>query len=240
MTTRIKLLPDHISNQIAAGEVIQRPSSVVKELLENSVDANSKNIQLIIKDGGKTLIQVVDDGSGINRDDLSLAFQRHATSKIKGTDDLYNLKTKGFRGEALASIAAISSIETHTRTFKDEVSQFMKMEAGKVTEQKFSTQPKGTSISIKNLFYNVPARRNFLRSDTVEFRHIVDEFNRISLAHPEINFLFYNNGNELFDLSVNKSKKRICSVFGSKWENQLIPITETTTLVKLEGFIVKP
>ena len=150
MTTRIKLLPDHISNQIAAGEVIQRPSSVVKELLENSVDANSKNIQLIIKDGGKTLIQVVDDGSGINRDDLSLAFQRHATSKIKGTDDLYNLKTKGFRGEALASIAAISSIETHTRTFKDEVSQFMKMEAGKVTEQKFSTQPKGTSISIKN------------------------------------------------------------------------------------------
>ena len=240
MTTRIKLLPDYISNQIAAGEVIQRPSSVVKELLENSVDANSKNIQLIIKDGGKTLIQVVDDGSGINRDDLSLAFQRHATSKIRGTDDLYNLKTKGFRGEALASIAAISSIETHTRTFKDEVSQFMKMEAGKVTEQKFSTQPKGTSISIKNLFYNVPARRNFLRSDAVELRHIVDEFNRISLAHPEINFLFYNNGNELFDLSVNKSKKRICSVFGSKWENHLIPITETTTLVKLEGYIVKP
>ena len=240
MTTRIKLLPDHISNQIAAGEVIQRPSSVVKELLENSVDANSKNIQLIIRDGGKTLIQVIDDGSGINRDDLSLAFQLHATSKIRGTDDLYNLKTKGFRGEALASIATISNIETHTRTSKDEVSQFIKMEGGQVTEQKFSTQPKGTSISIKNLFYNVPARRNFLRSDTVEFRHIVDEFNRISLAHPEINFLFYNNGNELFDLSVNKSKKRICSVFGSKWENQLIPITETTTLVKLEGFIVKP
>ena len=239
MTTRIKLLPDHISNQIAAGEVIQRPSSVVKELLENSVDANSKNIQLIIKDGGKTLIQVVDDGSGINRDDLSLAFQRHATSKIKGTDDLYNLKTKGFRGEALASIAAISSIETHTRTFKDEVSQFMKMEAGKVTEQKFSTQPKGTSISIKNLFYNVPARRNFLRSDTVEFRHIVDEFNRISLAHPEINFLFYNNGNELFDLSVNKSKKEFVCLW-IKMGKPSYTNSQTTTLVKLEGFIVKP
>ena len=240
MTLRIKLLPDHISNQIAAGEVIQRPSSVVKELLENAIDAGPKNIQLIIKNAGKTLIQVIDDGSGIMRKDLSLAFQRHATSKISEIADLYNLKTKGFRGEALASIAAISHIETHTRTSKDEVSNYLKIEGGRITKQSLSTQPKGTSILVKNLFFNVPARRNFLRSDTVELKHIIDEFHRVSLAHPDINFLFFNNGNELFDLSIKKLRKRICSIFGSKWDNYLIPTSETTSLTNLEGFIVKP
>ena len=240
MTLRIKLLPDHISNQIAAGEVIQRPSSVVKELLENAIDAGPKNIQLIIKNAGKTLIQVIDDGSGIMRNDLSLAFQRHATSKISETADLFNLKTKGFRGEALASIAAISHVETHTRTSKDEVSNYLKIEGGRITKQSLSTQPKGTSILVKNLFFNVPARRNFLRSDTVELKHIIDEFQRVSLAHPDINFLFFNNGNELFDLSIKKLRKRICSIFGSKWNNYLIPTSETTSLTNLEGFIVKP
>ena len=240
MTLRIKLLPDHISNQIAAGEVIQRPSSVVKELLENAIDAGPKNIQLIINNAGKTLIQVIDDGSGIMRKDLSLAFKRHATSKISETADLYNLKTKGFRGEALASIAAISHVETHTRTAKDEVSNYLKIEGGRITKQSLSTQPKGTSILVKNLFFNVPARRNFLRSDTVELKHIIDEFHRVSLAHPDINFLFFNNGNELFDLSIKKLRKRICSIFGSKWDNYLIPTSETTSLTNLEGFIVKP
>ena len=240
MTLRIKLLPDHISNQIAAGEVIQRPSSVVKELLENAIDAGPKNIQLIIKNAGKTLIQVIDDGSGIMRKDLSLAFQRHATSKISETADLFKLKTKGFRGEALASIAAISHVETHTRTAKDEVSNYLKIEGGRITKQSLSTQPKGTSILVKNLFFNVPARRNFLRSDTVELKHIIDEFQRVSLAHPDINFLFFNNGNELFDLSIKKLRKRICSIFGSKWDNYLIPTSETTSLTNLEGFIVKP
>ena len=240
MSSRIKLLPDHISNQIAAGEVIQRPSSVVKELLENAIDAGSKIIQLIIKDAGKTLIQVIDDGSGILRNDLSLAFERHATSKIRETADLYSLKTKGFRGEALASIAAISHVETHTRTSKDEVSYYLKIEGGRITEKRLSAQPKGTSILIKNLFFNVPARRNFLRSDTVELKHIIDEFHRVSLAHPDIKFLFFNNGNELFDLSIKEPRKRICSIFGSKWDNYLIPTSENTSLAKLEGFIVKP
>ena len=167
MSPRIKLLPDNISNQIAAGEVIQRPSSVVKELMENAVDAGAKNIQLIIKDAGKTLIQVIDDGSGIMGEDLNLAFVRHATSKIRKTADLYTLNTKGFRGEALASIAAISNVEAFTRTSEDEVSHYLKIEGGRINEQGLSNQPKGTSILIKNLFFNVPARRNFLRSDTV-------------------------------------------------------------------------
>ena len=149
------------------------------------------------------------------RKDLSLAFQRHATSKIRDTADLFTLKTKGFRGEALASIAAISHVEIYTRTPKDEVSQYLKIEGGRVTEKRLSAQPKGTSILIKNLFFNVPARRNFLRSDTVELKHIIDEFHRVSLAHPDINFLFFNNGNELFDLSIKESRKRICSIFGS-------------------------
>ena len=240
MSPRIKLLPDNISNQIAAGEVIQRPSSVVKELLENAVDAGAKNIQLIIKDAGKTLIQVIDNGSGIMNEDLNLAFVRHATSKIRKTADLYTLSTKGFRGEALASIAAISNVEAHTRTSKDEVSHYLKIEGGKITEQSLSTQPNGTSILIKNLFFNVPARRNFLRSDTVELKHIIDEFHRVSLAHPNINFSFFNNGNELFDLSIKETRKRICSIFGSKWDNYLIPISENTSLTTIEGFVVKP
>ena len=165
MSSRISLLPEHVANQIAAGEVIQRPASVVKELLENAVDAEAQTIQLIVKDSGKTLIQVIDDGIGINSSEIILAFERHATSKINLAEDLFSIKTKGFRGEALASIAAISHVETHTRTGDEEVSNYIKIEGSNVIEQRLSTQPKGTSIAVKNLFYNIPARRNFLKSN---------------------------------------------------------------------------
>jgi len=240
MSAKISLLPDHVANQIAAGEVIQRPASVVKELLENAVDANSTSIQLVIKNAGKTLVQVIDDGQGMSNTDLCLAFERHATSKINEAEDLFALITKGFRGEALASIAAIAHIETHTRTEDDEVSHCLKIEGSKVVDQSLSTQPKGTSIAVKSLFYNIPARRNFLKSDQVELRHIIDEFHRVALAHPEIKFQFYNNGSELFDLPVSGVKKRIATVFGSKWESQLVHVEEKTSLAEIKGFAVKP
>ena len=240
MTNRIKLLPDHVANQIAAGEVIQRPASVVKELLENAVDAGAENIQLIIKDAGKTLVQVVDDGMGMNSIDIRLAFERHATSKITVAEDLFLLQTKGFRGEALASIAAIARIESHTRTKDEEVSHYLKIEGSNVIEQTLSTQPKGTSIAVKSLFYNIPARRNFLKSDTVELRHVIDEFHRVALSHPRINFLFFNNGNDFFDLPVTSIRKRIINVFGTKLDSLLVPVKESTSLAKLEGFVLKP
>ena len=236
----IQLLPDSVANQIAAGEVVQRPASAVKELLENAIDAKATEVSLIVKNAGKTLIQVIDDGMGMNSTDIRLAFERHATSKINVADDLFALDTKGFRGEALASIAAIAHVETNTRTAEDEVSHFLKIEGSKVIDQTLSTQPKGTSIAVKSLFYNIPARRNFLKSDNVELRHVIDEFQRVALAHPEIKFLFYNNGSELFDLPPVSLRKRICGIFGSKWDKQLVPSEEATTLAQLKGFVVKP
>ena len=240
MNSRVLLLPDHVANQIAAGEVIQRPSSVVKELLENAVDAKSNKIKLIIKNAGKTLIQVIDNGNGINSHDICIAFERHATSKIKMADDLFKIQTKGFRGEALASIAAISHVELHTKTKNDEVSNSIRIEGSKIVNQVFSTKPLGTSVSVKNLFYNVPARRNFLKSDNVELRHILDEFQRIALSHPEINFMLINNETEIFNLSLSNFRKRISSILGSKCESYLVPIEENTSLVKIKGFIFKP
>jgi len=240
MSAKISLLPDHVANQIAAGEVIQRPASVVKELLENAVDAQATTIQLVIKNAGKTLVQVIDDGQGMSNTDLQLAFERHATSKINVAEDLFGLTTKGFRGEALASIAAIAHVETHTRTDKDEVSHSLRIEGSKVVDQSLSTQPQGTSIAVKSLFYNIPARRNFLKSDQVELRHVIDEFHRVALAHPEIKFLFFNNGNELFDLAVSGLKQRISGIFGTKWESQLVPVEELTSLAEIKGFVVKP
>jgi len=240
MTNRISLLPDHVANQIAAGEVIQRPASVVKELLENAVDAGSDIIQLIVKDAGKTLVQVIDNGTGMNSTDIRLAFERHATSKINIAEDLFTLKTKGFRGEALASIAAIAHVETHTRVENQDVSHCLKIEGSQVIEQTLSTQPKGTSIAVKSLFYNIPARRNFLKSDTVELRHVIDEFHRVALAHPEIKFLFFNNGSELFDLPSSNLRKRLVAIFGNKLDSLLVPIEETTSLARLNGFVVKP
>ena len=240
MADIISLLPDHVANQIAAGEVIQRPASVVKELLENAIDAQATEIKLLVNGSGKTLIQVIDNGIGMSPTDVRLAFERHATSKIKIADDLFSITSKGFRGEALASIAAIAQLEVHTRTTGEEMASTLKISGSKVTEQAVSVAPKGTSIAVKNLFYNVPARRNFLKSDKVELRHIIDEFHRVALAHPEVKFSFLQNNSELFDLPSGSHKKRIANIFGNKIEEKLIPVEEMTAVAGIEGFVVKP
>ena len=240
MTDIISLLPDHVANQIAAGEVIQRPASVVKELMENAIDAQATEIQLLINGAGKTMIQVIDNGMGMSPTDVRLAFERHATSKIKSADDLFSITSKGFRGEALASIAAIAQVEVHTKRADDEMATCLKILGSKVEDQEVSVAPTGTSIAIKNLFYNVPARRNFLKSDKVELRHIIDEFHRVALTHPEVKFTFMQNGSELFDLPAVNFRKRIANIFGNKIEEKLIPVEEMTTVAGIEGFIVKP
>ncbi|PTB90543.1 DNA mismatch repair protein MutL, partial [Marivirga lumbricoides] len=193
MPNIIQLLPDAIANQIAAGEVVQRPASVVKELMENAIDAGAKNIKLIVKDAGKQLIQVVDDGSGMNETDARMCFERHATSKIRKSEDLFSLKTMGFRGEAMASIAAVAQVELKTKTEQAELGTLIQIEASEVKNQSHVAYTQGTSISVKNLFYNVPARRNFLKSNPVELRHIIEEFQRIALSYPEIGFSFHQN-----------------------------------------------
>ncbi|KAB2807310.1 DNA mismatch repair endonuclease MutL [Phaeocystidibacter luteus] len=236
----ISLLPDHVANQIAAGEVVQRPSSVVKELLENAVDAGSTDIHLIVQDAGKTLIQVVDNGKGMTYGDARLAFERHATSKIKLADDLFNLHTMGFRGEALASIAAVAQVEMKTRPHTDEVGTILRIEGSKVVEQKACQTAAGTSISVKNLFFNIPARRQFLKSDNVENRHIIDAFEHVALAYPNVAFRFTQNDTEIFHLPSGNFRQRITSVFGKKYNERLVPVEETTDVVKLEGFVLKP
>ncbi|MDB2521312.1 DNA mismatch repair endonuclease MutL [Flavobacteriaceae bacterium] len=240
MADIISLLPDHVANQIAAGEVIQRPASVVKELLENAIDAKATDIQLLINGAGKTMIQVIDNGIGMSTTDVRLAFDRHATSKIKSAEDLFSITSKGFRGEALASIVAIAQVEVHTKRAEDEIATCLKISGSKVEDQEVSVAPTGTSIAIKNLFYNVPARRNFLKSDKVELRHIIDEFHRVALTHPEVRFTFLQNGTELFDLPAANFRKRIANIFGNKIEEKLIPVEEMTTVAGIEGFIVKP
>jgi DNA mismatch repair protein MutL len=240
MTDIISLLPDHVANQIAAGEVIQRPASVVKELMENAIDAQATEIQLLINGAGKTMIQVIDNGKGMSPTDVRLAFERHATSKIKSADDLFSITSKGFRGEALASIAAIAQVEVHTKRADDEMATCLKISGSKVEDQEVSVAPSGTSIAVKNLFYNVPARRNFLKSDKVELRHIIDEFHRVALTHPEVKFTFMQNGSELFDLPAVNFRKRIANIFGNKIEEKLIPVEEMTTVAGIEGFIIKP
>ena len=193
MSGIIQLLPDHVANQIAAGEVVQRPASVVKELLENAVDAKASDIKLILKDAGKSLVQIIDNGNGMNAIDARVCFERHATSKIKHAEDLFALHTKGFRGEALASIAAIAHIELKTRPHDEELGTHIIIEGSRFISQDVAVLPTGTSFSVKNLFFNIPARRNFLKSDTVEFRHVIDEFQRVALAHPNIHFTMYHN-----------------------------------------------
>jgi DNA mismatch repair protein MutL len=240
MADIIQLLPDHVANQIAAGEVVQRPASVVKELLENAIDAGASAIKLIIKDGGKALIQVVDNGSGMSATDARLSFERHATSKIKSAEDLFSLTTKGFRGEALASIAAIAHVELLTKKEDDEIGVQLKIEGSKIISQEAIVTPKGTSLCVKNLFFNIPARRNFLKSIQVEFKHITDEFHRVVLAHPNIQFHFYNNGSELFHLPKAGYRQRIVAVFGNKTNEKLVPVEEETQVVKISGFISKP
>ena len=240
MADIIKLLPDHVANQIAAGEVVQRPASVVKELLENAIDAEATSIKLIIKDGGKVLIQVIDDGMGMSATDARLSFERHATSKIQKAEDLFNLNTKGFRGEALASIAAIAHVEMQTKPEQEEMATHLKIEGSEIMFQEVCVAPKGTSISVKNLFFNIPARRNFLKSNQVELRHIIDEFHRVALAHPNIAFNFYNNGSELFNLPQENQRQRIVHIFGGKTNEKLVPVNEETQVVKISGFINKP
>ena len=236
----ITLLPDHVANQIAAGEVVQRPASVVKELMENAIDAGSTHVQLIIKEAGKVLIQVVDNGKGMSVTDARMAFERHATSKIKAASDLFTLNTKGFRGEALASIAAVAHVEMLTKTAVDEVATQIKIAGSEIQEQEPIVAPQGTSIAVKNLFFNIPARRNFLKSNTVELRHIIDEFHRVALAHPQIAFTFFQGGHELFDLPAANLRKRIVHIFGSKIDEKLVPVEESTSVSSVSGFVIKP
>jgi DNA mismatch repair protein MutL len=240
MSDIIKLLPDHVANQIAAGEVVQRPSSVVKELLENSIDSGANKISLLIKEAGRTLIQVVDNGSGMSQKDAVICFERHSTSKITNAGDLFKLSTKGFRGEALASIAAISHTELITKNEASDIGTFIRIEGSNIIQNKSIVSNVGSSISVKNLFYNVPARRNFLKSDNVEVRHIINEFHRVALAHPEIHFEFDNNDSQLFSLPTSNIRQRIVNIFGSKSNEKLVPVEEDTEVLKLSGFIFKP
>lgn len=236
----IHLLPESLANQIAAGEVVQRPASVVKELLENSIDAGSKSIQLVVKDAGKTLIQIVDDGKGMSETDARMCFERHATSKITRTEDLFSIRTFGFRGEAMASIAAVAQVELKTRKEESELGTLIRIEGSEIKQHESISCNKGTSIAVKNLFFNVPARRNFLKSNPVETRHILDEFQRVALAYPHIGFSLYQNDLELFNLHEENLSKRIISMFGNSYKEQLISCQEDTDFVKIQGFIGKP
>jgi DNA mismatch repair protein MutL len=236
----IQLLSDHIANQIAAGEVIQRPASAVKELLENAIDAGATEIQLVIKDAGKELIQVIDNGKGMSPTDARMAFERHATSKIRSIEDLFTIKTMGFRGEALASIAAVTQVELKTRQSTTEAGTRIVIEGTEVKFQEPCAVNLGTSISVKNLFFNVPARRHFLKSATTELRHILDEFTRVALAYPEIAFRFWNNGTEQYHLTSGSMKSRIVALLGNAYEKNLVPVEEKTDLLNIHGFIGKP
>ncbi|MVZ65535.1 DNA mismatch repair endonuclease MutL [Sphingobacterium sp. DK4209] len=240
MSDIIQLLPDSVANQIAAGEVVQRPASAVKEMMENAIDAGADHIKLIVKDAGKTLIQVIDNGCGMSVTDARVCFERHATSKIRKAEDLFAIRTMGFRGEAMASIAAISHVELRTRRHEDELGTVVEIEGSEVVQQYPDQAPAGTSISVKNLFYNIPARRNFLKSNSVELRHILDEFQRIALAHPEIFFSLHSDGNELFHLPKETLKQRIVHLFGNSYNQRLVPVEETTTIITIKGYIGKP
>jgi DNA mismatch repair protein MutL len=240
MSDIIKLLPDHVANQIAAGEVVQRPASVVKELLENAIDAGATQIQMIIKDAGKTLVQVIDNGKGMSMTDARMAFERHATSKIATADDLFNLHTKGFRGEALASVAAISQVSVKSKREEDHLGTVLEIEGSKVTRQEPVVTSQGTMISVRNLFYNVPARRKFLKSDQVELRNITDEFHRVAMVHPEVAMSFTHNNTSLFNLVKSNYRQRIVAIMGAKTNEKLVPVEEETELMTVKGFIGKP
>jgi DNA mismatch repair protein MutL len=239
-TNTIALLPDHVANQIAAGEVVQRPASVVKELLENAIDAGATHIQLIIKDAGKTLIQVIDNGKGMNPFDARMCFERHATSKINKADDLFTLTTKGFRGEALASIAAIAQVELKTKQAEDTVGQQITVEGGKLITQMECQASIGTTFIVKNLFYNIPARRNFLKNDQVEQKHIIDELERIAIPHTNVHFILNSNGNEIINLPSGNLIQRIKSLLGNYIQKELVQINEDTSFVKISGYVSLP
>ncbi len=239
MTDVINLLPDAVANQIAAGEVIQRPASAVKELMENAIDAGATSIQLIVKESGNKLIQVIDDGSGMSETDARMCFEKHATSKIKSVDDLFVIRTMGFRGEALASIAAIAQVELKTKRKEEELGTCILIEGSEVKKQEACQTKSGTNIVVKNLFYNVPARRNFLKSPAVEMRHILDEFQRIALIHNDIGFDLYHNDQEVFRLKPGNLRQRIIGIFGDKYNQKLIPVDEQTEVVNIIGFVGK-
>lgn len=240
MSDIIQLLSDSVANQIAAGEVVQRPASAVKELVENAIDAGADRIKLIVKDAGKTLIQVIDNGCGMSVTDARVCFERHATSKIRKAEDLFAIRTMGFRGEAMASIAAIAQVELKTKRVEDELGTVVEIEGSKVVNQYPEALSNGTSISVKNLFYNIPARRNFLKSNSVEMRHIIEEFQRIALAHPNIFFSLHSDTNELFHLSPGSLKQRIVHLFGNNYNQKLVPVEEETTIININGFVGKP
>ncbi|MFI5160536.1 MAG: DNA mismatch repair endonuclease MutL [Sphingobacteriales bacterium] len=236
----IQLLPDSVANQIAAGEVVQRPASAVKELIENSIDAGADKIQLILKDAGKSLIQVIDNGAGMSVTDARMCFERHATSKIRKAEDLFAIRTMGFRGEAMASIAAIAHVELKTRRHEDELGTCILIEGSEVISQLPCSVPTGTSTCIKNLFYNTPARRNFLKSNPVEMRHIVDEFQRVALANPNIFFTMHHDGQEVYHLPAAMLKQRIVHLLGNNYNQRLVPVEEDTSIIKLRGYVGKP
>ncbi len=240
MPDKIVLLPDNIANQIAAGEVIQRPASAVKELLENAVDAGSTEIRLLINDAGKALVQVIDNGSGMSETDARMCFERHATSKIKTIDDLFHIRTMGFRGEALASIAAVAQVELKTKKSENDTAIYLEIENSQVKKQEPIAAPDGTSIAMKNLFFNVPARRNFLKSNAAELRHIIDEFTRVALAFPEILFTLNSNGQELFHLESGSLKQRIVQLLGNNYNAKLVAVNEETDYMNIYGFVGKP
>jgi DNA mismatch repair protein MutL len=236
----IQLLPDSVANQIAAGEVVQRPASALKELIENAVDSGADKIQVLIKDAGKSLIQVIDNGCGMSVTDARMCFERHATSKIRKAEDLFAIRTMGFRGEAMASIAAIAQVELKTRRHEDELGTCIRIEGTEVIGQEPVSSMPGTSISVKNLFYNTPARRNFLKGNPVEMRHINDEFQRVALANPDIFFTLHHDGNEVYHLPPGSLKQRIIHLFGNAYNQKLVPVEETTTIIGLKGYIGKP
>jgi len=240
MSDIIQLLPDYVANQIAAGEVVQRPASVVKELLENAIDAKASKVELIIRDAGKNLIQVVDDGIGMSETDARMAFERHATSKIRTTEDIFKISSKGFRGEALASIAAVAQVELRTKKQNAEIGTNIYIEGGELEFQEPIQTAEGSNFLVKNLFYNVPARRKFLKKDNVEFRHIIDEFHRVALAHEQIEFSLYHNDEEIFKLRKANLSQRIVDIFGRKLQPLLVPVKEDLGWVRLDGFVAKP
>ncbi len=240
MADVIQLLPDAIANQIAAGEVVQRPASAVKELMENAVDAGADQIKLIIKDAGKALVQVIDNGSGMSETDARMCFERHATSKIRQASDLFAIRTMGFRGEALASIAAVAQVEMRTRRAEDELGTRIQIEASETKLQEACQTATGTSISVRNLFYNVPARRNFLKSNAVEMRHIIDEFQRVAIAYPGIFFSLHHNNEELFHLPPSNLRQRLVGIFGTVYNKRLVPVHEETDILSIDGFVGKP
>ncbi|MCF2489483.1 DNA mismatch repair endonuclease MutL [Dyadobacter sp. CY347] len=236
----IQLLPDSIANQIAAGEVVQRPASVVKELMENAIDAKANHVQVILKEAGRTLIQIIDDGSGMSETDARMSFERHATSKIRQSEDLFRIRTMGFRGEALASIAAIAQVELRTRQEFDELGTMIRIDGSEIKAQEAVACLKGTNLSVKNLFFNVPARRNFLKSNSVEMRHVLDEFQRVALAHPQVAFTLHHNDTEVFNLQSGKLVKRIVDIYGKSYREQLAFCQEDTSYISVRGYIGKP